>query len=108
MAFSFDISGWATAIEDVALLLTKVLPSDELQLARFKLRSPKFYARIQKRMLTNFIFYCKKHFGWNYALTYGTILRDSAVTDYVLLGTDDLPASEQHLFVVLTLAEIRL
>ena len=106
MAF-FDPTGWLTAIEDVALLLTKMLPSDELQLARFKLRSPAKYAKIQKHMLNGFVAYCKKHFGGNYQITYGTVLADDAVRDYVTLETDDLCQNEQILFVELTLAEYR-
>src|ERR1017187_7883627 len=104
---AFDPSGIFTAIEDVALLITKMLPSDELQLARFKLRSPQKYAKIQKHMLNSFVAYCKKHFAGEFLRTYGTVLADDAVRDYVTLETDDLPESEQILFMELTLAEYR-
>ena len=44
------ISAVSAAVGDVALLITKALPSTEQQLAAFKLRSPKFYARIMEHL----------------------------------------------------------
>lgn len=44
------VTGIATAIGDVARMVTKAIPSDELQAARFKQRSPLIYANIRKRI----------------------------------------------------------
>ena len=105
MAFSFDPTGWATALSDLFLLITKSLPSDEVRLAQFKLRAPKKYAKIQRSMLNEFVAYCNEHFGKNYVFTYGLQLATKEVTDYVTLETLDLPLSEQQLFITLTLGE---
>lgn len=104
---SYDPSGILTTIQDIALLITKALPSDEERLAAFKLRSPRIYANIQRRMLNGFVGYCRRKFEGDYAKTYGQQAVDKAVTDYVELETDDLPITEQQLFISLTLAELR-
>lgn len=44
------VSSVANAIGDVALLITKALPGTEQQLAAFKIRSPKIYARIMEHL----------------------------------------------------------
>ena len=50
-------TGIASAIGDIALMVTKALPSTEQQLEAFKLRSPKFYARIMEHLYhEDFIF----------------------------------------------------
>ena len=105
ITMSFDPTGITTALSDLFLLISKSLPSDEVRLARFKLRSPKKYARIQRSMLTDFVSYCKKEFNRDYVLTFGTITAIKEVTDYVTLETSDLPVSEQQLFIGLSLAE---
>ena len=43
------ISGIAAAVSDLALLLTKAIPSDEQRMLVLKQRSPLIYARIRKR-----------------------------------------------------------
>ena len=104
---AFDPGGVFTAIGDVALMVTKTLPSDEQKLAQFKLRSPKKYARIQKHMLNGFIADCrKKYFNPNLLRTYGVEQTKKYASDYVRLETDDLPESEQNLFIELTLAQL--
>lgn len=45
------ITGIATAVSDIALLITKALPSTEQQLLAFKIRSPRMYQRIHNQML---------------------------------------------------------
>lgn len=44
------VSSVAAAVSDLALLITKALPSTEQQLEAFKIRSPKFYARIMEHL----------------------------------------------------------
>lgn len=105
MAELFPFDSLFDSIGDLFNLITKSLPSDEVRLARFKLRSPKKYAKIQRSMLDSFVAYCNKHFNKDYVTTYGTIMATNAVTNYVILETSDLPQSEQQLFVGLTLAE---
>ena len=102
---AFDPTGWGNALSDLFLLINKTLPSDEVRLAEFKLRSRKKYARIQRSMLDGFVAYCNEHFGKNFVFVYGLQLATKEVTDYVTLETNDLPVSEQQLFVSLTIAE---
>lgn len=45
---SNPVSSIANAVGDIALMVTKSLPSTEQQLALFKLRSPKKYSRIME------------------------------------------------------------
>ena len=50
-----------TALGGVFALITKALPSDELQLERFKLRFPKKYQRIRELQLNDAVRYVKLH-----------------------------------------------
>ena len=82
------------AISNIALLLTKSLPSDEERLARLKLNSPRIYANIRKHILNQIIRECR-HKGFNTKET---------VVDCALLFTTDLPQSEEILFSDLAVA----
>lgn len=85
----------ANTINDLVLLITKALPGEEQQLAAFKLRSPKMYARIQKHIVTDIVRYCLRK-----------NITGEAVTDYVTLETEDYPVSEQALFISVVKAEM--
>ena len=54
-------SGIASAIGDIALMITKALPSTEQQLEAFKLRSPKFYARIMEHLFQKDLRFLRWH-----------------------------------------------
>ena len=82
------------AISDIALLITKALPSDEERLSRLKLNSPRIYANIRQHILNQIIRECR-HKGFNTKET---------VVDCALLFTTDLPQSEEILFSDLAVA----
>ncbi len=86
MSGADPISAIATAVSDLALLITKALPDDEQKLAAFKIRSPWMYARIQRRIVNSIVSYCRRK-----KFSYG------AAQNYALIETEDLPVNEQQL-----------
>ena len=75
-----------TFLSDAAVLTTKALPSEEQQLAAFKIRSPWIYMVKRNRMIWFMCRQCKK-LGYFNALA----------VEYVKSVTGDLPVSEQVL-----------
>ncbi len=55
------VSSISNTIGDIALLVTKALPSTEQQLELFKLRSPKKYARIMEYLYRQQLFFLRWH-----------------------------------------------
>ena len=88
-----------TAVSDISKLITKALPSDEQQLAAFKIRSPRIYANIRTRMIKGFIRFCKKNYSRYKDFNVNGDGGFQAVRDYVRACTYNLPESEQWLFV---------
>ena len=74
------ITGIATAISDVSKLITKAIPSDELQAARFKQRSPLIYANIRERIHKKCLKQCRKRWHQDIDATVdllgGALLKD--------------------------------
>ena len=62
--FSADpVSAVANAVSDVAVMVTKALPSEEEQLARFKLNYPIIYARRMQRLYNRAKTFLRWHHG---------------------------------------------
>lgn len=77
------VSAVANAVSDVALMITKTLPSSERQLLAFKLRQPKAYASIRQHILIQGYRYLKHH-------------KNVSIDAYVQFIDGDLPIDEQR------------
>lgn len=55
------ITAVANAVGDVSKLVTKALPSEEQQLAKFKMRSPIIYGNIMERIFQKLKRYLRWH-----------------------------------------------
>lgn len=90
-----DLTSITTFGTAVSAMITKALPSDELQLARFKIRYPLLYARIREHMIRNIVNYCKSN-----------KLNDNATVAAIRLFTSALPVDEENEILVIVKDEL--
>jgi len=90
-----DLTGISTFGTAVSAMITKALPSDELQLARFKLRYPLLYAHIREHMVRNIVNYCKSN-----------KLSSDATVSAIRLFTSALPVDEENEILVVVKDEL--